>query len=127
MAGVSGVVGEAGDRRAQAVIAGPAEDDAAALARGVVDRTGAGLGGEEVGGGEALADVAELREDLGGADAPGAREGHDDLSVRRVGDGLLDASGQPGDLAVDRRGMFGRRSSRSWSGPLRADRVGDMN
>ena len=26
-------------------------------------------------------------------------EGHDDLSVRQVGDGLLDAAGQPGDLA----------------------------
>ena len=97
--GVAGVVGEAGDRRAQAVIAGPAEDDAAALARGMCDRTGAGLRGELVGGGEALADVAEFGEDPCCTDAPGAREGHDDLSVRRVGDGLLDAAGQPGDLA----------------------------
>ena len=125
--GVSGVVGETGERRAQAVIAGPAEDDAAALARGVGDRTGAGFGGELVGGGEALADVAELGEDLGRADAAGAREGHDDLAVRRVGDGLLDRQipkirriyGQPCDVmlaALERAMPAGARWTRPEGG-----------
>ena len=88
---MAGVVGEAGDGCAEAVIAGPAEDDAAALAGGDGDGSDAGLGGELLGGGEALADVAELGKDLGGADAPGAWEGHDDAAVGELSDGVLDA------------------------------------
>ncbi|ESW78064.1 hypothetical protein X773_22020 [Mesorhizobium sp. LSJC285A00] len=58
-------------------------------------RTDAGLGGTLV-----LAHVAELSEDLGGAaDAACAREGHDDLAVGQLGDGVLDVRGQLGDLA----------------------------
>jgi hypothetical protein len=45
---VAGVVGEAGDCGAQAVVASPSEDDAAAFAGGVGDGTDAGLGGELV-------------------------------------------------------------------------------
>ena len=62
------------------------------------DGADAGFGGELVVGGEALADVAEFGEDLGGADAPRAREGHDDLAVGELGDGVLDAAGELGDL-----------------------------
>jgi len=71
--GVAGVVGEAGDGSPEAAVASPAEDDAAALAGLARDRSHAGLGGELVGGLEALADVAELGQDLGGADLAGAR------------------------------------------------------
>jgi hypothetical protein len=68
---VSRIVGKAGDGGAQAVIAGPAEDDAAGLAGLVGDGADAGLGGELGLGLEALAHIAELGEDLGGAQAPG--------------------------------------------------------
>ena len=73
--GMAGVVGgwtaplSNGDGLPEAVIAGPAEHDAAAFAGGVGDRGDAGFGGELVLGGEALAHVAELGEDLGGTDA----------------------------------------------------------
>ncbi len=61
---------KAGDGPSQAMVAGPAEDDTAALAGGVGDRADAGFGGEVVGAREALAHIAELGEDLRGADAP---------------------------------------------------------
>jgi hypothetical protein len=94
---MSGVVGEAGEGAAEAVVAGPSEDDAAALAGGVGDRSDAGLGGELVLGREAVG-MAELGQDLGGADTACAREGHDDPAVGQVGHGVLDAGGEPGDL-----------------------------
>src|SRR5512144_2728370 len=97
--GVSGVVGEAGDGGAEAMVAGPSEDDAAAFSGGMGDRADTGPGGEVIGGGEALTDVAELGEDVGGAEAPGTREGHADLAVGQFGDGALDAAGELGDLA----------------------------
>ena len=81
---VSGVVGEAGDGSSQAMVACPAEDDTAALAGGVGDRADAGFGGEVVGAREALAHIAELGEDLRGADAPRPWEGHDDLAVGQL-------------------------------------------
>jgi hypothetical protein len=99
---VAGVVGEAGDCGAQAVVASPSEDDAAAFAGGVGDGTDAGLGGELVVALEALAHVAELGEDLGGTDAAGAREGHDDLTVGEFGDSVLDARGELGEFADER-------------------------
>ena len=74
-----GVVGKAGDGGAQAVIAGPAEDDAAAFAGLVGDWADAGLSGELILGLEALAHIAEFGQDLGGADSTGARERRDDL------------------------------------------------
>src|SRR3954453_21910695 len=82
--GVAGVVGEAGDGSPEAAIASPAEDDAAALPGLARDRSDAGLGGELVGGLEALADVAELGQDLGGADPAGAREGGDDRAIGKL-------------------------------------------
>jgi hypothetical protein len=53
------------------MVAGP-EDDASALAGLVGYRADAGLGGQLLLGLEALANIAELGEDLGDADAPGA-------------------------------------------------------
>ena len=83
--GMAGVVGDsAGDGLPEAVIAGPAEHDAAAFAGGVGDRGDAGFGGELVLGGEALAHVAELGEDLGGADAPGAWKGQMRQPIQRL-------------------------------------------
>jgi len=70
--GMSGVVGEACDRGSEAVIASEAEDDTAGFAGSDGDRGDASLCGELVLGLEAFADVAELGEDLGGADASGA-------------------------------------------------------
>jgi hypothetical protein len=96
---MAGVVGKAGDGLAQAVVASPAEDDAAAFAGGDRDWADASLGGQLVGGGEALAHVAQLGKDLGGADAAGAWEGHDGAAVRQVSDGVFDAPAQRGELA----------------------------
>ena len=101
-----GVVGKAGDGGAQAVIAGPAEDDAAALAGLVGDGADAGLSGELVLGLEALAYVTEFGQDLGGADATGAREGGYDFAIGQFADGVFDARGQLGDLS-DQRGEDG--------------------
>lgn len=72
---VAGVVGEAGEGGAQALVAGPSPADAAGLAALVGDGGDAGLGGELVVGLEASAHVAELGEDLGGADPARAGEG----------------------------------------------------
>ena len=82
----------------------PPAIDAAALAGGVGDGADAGLGGELLRRLEAAADVAELGEDLGGADASCAREGHDDLAIGKAADGVLDARaelGQFGDQALE--------------------------
>ena len=94
---VPGVVCEARNGLSEAVVAGPAEDDAAAFGGLVGDRADTGFGGELVLGLEAFADVAEFGEDLCRADPPGAREGHDDLSVGQLGDVVFDAGGQFGD------------------------------
>jgi hypothetical protein len=96
---VPGVVGNAGDGGAQAVIAGPAEDDTAAFAGLVGDGADAGLSGELVLGREPLAHVAELGQDLGGADATGAGEGGYDLALGQFADGVFDARGKLGDLS----------------------------
>ena len=95
---MAGVVGETGDGSPEAAVASPAEDHAAALARLARDRSDAGLGGELVGGLEAFPDIAELGEDLGGADLTGAREGGDDRAVGEIGERMLDARGQLRDL-----------------------------
>jgi hypothetical protein len=91
---VAGVVGEAGDGSPEAAIASPAEDDAAALAGLARDRSG----GELVGGLEAFTDIAELGQDLGGADPAGAREGGDDRAIGKIGERMLDTRGQLRDL-----------------------------
>src|SRR6516162_3780932 len=96
------VVGKAGDGGAQTVIAGPAEDDASAFAGLVGDGADAGLSGELVLGLEALAYVTEFGQDLGGADATGAREGGYDFAIGQFADGVFDARGQLGDLSDQR-------------------------
>ena len=96
--GVARVVGQAGQRGAQAVIAGPAEGHGLGLARGVGDGRDAGLGGELFVAVEALAHAAQLGQDLRGADAPGTREAHQDAAVVAGGDVVLDAAGEQPDL-----------------------------
>ena len=97
--GVAGVVGEGGERQAQAFVTGPAERDAVMLAGGVGDGDDAGLRREVVGAEEALPIVAELGEDLGRVDRPTAGERLDDgrigMLLERSGD-LLDL-GDEGD------------------------------
>ena len=93
-----GVVGHAGERGAQALVAGPAPADASGLAALIGDGSDAGLGGELVLAREAGAHVAELGQDLGGADCAGSGERHDDPTVGQRGDRVLDAAGELGDL-----------------------------
>src|SRR5512143_4310116 len=57
--GMPGVVGEAGDGGAQAMVAGRAEGDAATFAGGVGDRADPSLDGQLVTGRETLADIAQ--------------------------------------------------------------------
>src|SRR3954454_2651637 len=102
-----GVVGEAGERGPEALVAGPPPSDGPGFAALVGDAGEAGLGGELAFGREALAHVAELGEDLRRADAARPREGHDDPPVRQLGDGVLDAAGDPGDLGDE--GLQGAR------------------
>src|SRR3970282_115404 len=83
------VVGEGREGLTQALVAGPAEADPAVLARRVGDRCDAGLSGELLFGGEPGAIVAPLDEDLGGGDASGAREGHDDGAGGGLGHGAV--------------------------------------
>ena len=109
--GVPGVVGEADDGLAEAVVAGPSEGDAAGFAGGVGDGSDAGFGGELVFGEEALADIAEFGEDLRSADSAGAGEGHDDPAVGELGDGVLDARGEPGNLADEHIEAGGERAN----------------
>ena len=111
-----GVVGKAGDGGAQSVIAGPAEDHAAAFAGLVGDWADAGLSSKLVLGREALAHVAEFGQDLGGADATGAREGREDLTIGQFADGMFDARGELGDLSDQRGedGGQGTHETRPW-------------
>src|SRR5438093_6338384 len=100
--GVTRVVGEAGQRLSQALVAREAEGDAAVLAGSMGDGRYAGLGGELVVAGEAEAIVTELGEDLRGVDAAGARERGDDGAVRVGGDGVLDGRGELDQLREER-------------------------
>jgi hypothetical protein len=106
------VIGKAGDGGARAVIAGPAEDDAAAFAGLVGDRANPGLGGELGFDLEALAHVTQLGEDLGGADPTGPGEGHDDLAIRQLSDGVFDARGELGNLRLNSNQRGGQGSHR---------------
>ncbi len=78
--GVTRVVGQTGQCGAQAMVAGPSEGNHPGLARGVGDRGDAGLGGQLRIAVKALAHAAQLGQDLGGADAPGPQETHEDLT-----------------------------------------------
>src|SRR5438552_6611125 len=113
--GVARVVGEAGHGPTQALVAGPAIADAAVLARFIGDGRDAGLGGELVGMGEAGAIVAELGEDLGGVDAPGTWEGHDDRTIRMLCHGMLETRGEQLELGHER---FEERRKGEYEFPL---------
>ena len=106
---VTRVVGETSDGEAQAMIAGPAEGDAAMLAGLVSQRRHAGLCGQLCVGGEALALITELGEDLSGADAAGARQRHDDLPIGELSDGVFSARGELSDLFDQRTEGGGER------------------
>ncbi len=110
--GMARVVGQAGKRCAQTVIAGPAEDDRLGLARCVGDGSDAGLGGEVLVAHEALAHAAELGQELSGADASGAREAHDDLAVLERSDVVLDTAGQESNLLDQALQRASKRSSK---------------
>src|SRR5512134_2364076 len=96
---VARIICETSDGSPQAVVAGPAKDDAPAFPRGMGDRTDACFGGELVSGWEARTDIAEFGENLGSADASRPWEGHDDPTVWHFCDGVLDACRELGDLA----------------------------
>src|SRR5512144_1938378 len=84
------IIGKASDRPSQPMIAGKPKHHPAALAGGPGHRTHTGLRGQLGFAWEALADIPEFGQDLGGTDPAGARKGHDDLAVRQSCDGLLD-------------------------------------
>ncbi len=96
--GVARVVGHAGQRGAQSVVAGPAERDGLGLARGVGDWRDAGLCSQVFVTVEALAHAAQLGQDLRGADAPSAREAHQDAAIVDGADVVLDPAGEQPDL-----------------------------
>src|SRR5882757_5686025 len=65
---VAGAVGQDGEVASQAFVAGPAEGGGAMFARFFGDGSHAAVGGEAVGGGVAVAVVADLGEQSGGSD-----------------------------------------------------------
>jgi hypothetical protein len=78
--GAAGVAGEVGDRVVELLVAGPAEADGSQLA-GLAGRgCRTGQAGQRFGGGETGAAVADLGEQAGCADAPGA--GQADQRIR---------------------------------------------
>src|SRR5882724_9117339 len=99
--GVTGVVGQAGERGAQAMVAGPAEGDSSAFAGLIGQRSDAGFSGQMLVAGEALSIAAQFGQDLRGADTACAREAHQDAAIVERGDGVLDAVGQPADVLDD--------------------------
>ena len=98
---VSRVIGEAGNGGPQALVASPPPPDAARPAALVGDRGDAGLGSEMILGLEAGSYVTEFGGDLSGANLAGSREGHDNAAFGQLGDGVLDAAGELGDLSDD--------------------------
>ena len=96
--GVSRVVGQTGERGAQAMVARPAERHGLGLARRIGHRRYAGLGGELRITAEALTHAAQLGQDLRGADAPGTREAHQDAAILGGRDVVFDATGQQANL-----------------------------
>ena len=98
---VARVVGETGKGATQAMVAGPAERDAATLPRLVSQRCHTGFGGQLRIAGEAVAYIAQFGEDLCGADLAGTRQRHDELTVGQLGYGVLDTRGELGDLFDD--------------------------
>jgi hypothetical protein len=92
---VAGAVGERGEVVAQAFVACPAEDGGAAFAGLDGDGSHAGVGRERVGGAVAVAVVADLGEQAGGADdALGvAEQAEEDRAVAMGADGAGDLAG----------------------------------
>src|SRR3989441_235497 len=72
--GMAGVVGETGERLAEAFVARPAKGDAAVLAGFTGDGRDASLGGQLLVGGKTAAVIPELSEDLSGVHPAAARE-----------------------------------------------------
>ena len=101
-AGMAGVISQARHGLAQAMVAGPAEADAARLARFTRHRNDAGFGREPVHVREALAHVAQLGQDLRCADATGPWERHEDLPVGQGRDEAFDLLRQGAD-SLDQR------------------------
>src|SRR5579884_1559630 len=95
---VSRCVCDGRERSAQAHVAGPPERDSAMFARFAGHGRDAALGGQMIGRDEATAIVAELGEELRGADAPGAEDRRNDLAVWVGLDRVLDGGGQRRDL-----------------------------
>ena len=117
--GMARIVGEAGDGSPQAMIAGPAERHAPALARGPGDGADTGLGRKLILGLETLPHIAEFSQDLRGADPPGAWKGHDDLAVGQLGDGTRTDRGTPARVAARDCGFsLGRHRQRTSPRPI---------
>src|SRR5215470_13734321 len=102
--GMARVVGEGGEGLTQALMARPAEGDAAVLARGVGDGCHAAFASEVLRRGEAAAVVAEFSEDLRGIDLTAPGEALEDgpvgvlVQARRDGGGeLLDLGDEGGE------------------------------
>jgi hypothetical protein len=94
----SGVAGEASEGDAKPLVAGPPPSDHAGLSTLIGNGSQARLTSELLLGLEALPDVAELSKDLSGADAAGPGERHDDAAIGQLGDHVLDAAADGGDL-----------------------------
>jgi hypothetical protein len=92
---VAGVVGGARDGAAESLVAGPADDGAAAVARCEGDKTDADLRGELIVDGEALTELAEFGQELRRAQALGARE-TPNPAIGQAGSRMID--GGFGDL-----------------------------
>src|SRR5262249_54022215 len=96
--GVSRCVRERRERDPQANVARVAERDGAVLTRLLCHWSDTAFGGEMLGGNEATAVVAELGEELGGAQAPASEERRDDFAVGMGLDRMLDRAGERRDL-----------------------------
>jgi methyl-accepting chemotaxis protein len=109
--GMTRVVGHAGQCCAQPVVAGPTKRHGFGLARGVGNGRDTGLCGQVFVTVEVLAHAAQLGQDLRGADAPGARETHQDAAIVDRADVVLDAAGQQADL-IDQAIQGARQAQR---------------
>ena len=101
-AGMAGIVCKTGDCPTQAVVASPSEGDGATLAGLVGDGYDASLGAELLGTGKALGYVTQFGQDLGGANATGARQRHHRDGLRQRGHGPGDMPIQGFDLCCER-------------------------
>ena len=96
------IIGEGSEGAAQALVAGPAEDDGMVLTGGMSDGGQAALGGELFIAGEAGAIVTELGEDLGGIDVAAAGKALEQAAIGVLSQGGLDGGGEGLDLSDER-------------------------